>query len=44
MIITLKIDDIRSRGDRPWVLEKIARFLDEQDPDARIDLKLQVIR
>ena len=45
MIITLKIEDIRPREiDKQWLLNRIERFLDDQDPDARVNLKLEVIR
>jgi hypothetical protein len=44
MIITLKIEDIRPRDHQAMILGEVERFLDRQDPDARVDLKLEVVR
>jgi hypothetical protein len=42
VVIALKIEDIRPRDDKAFVLGQVERFLDQRDPDARVDLKLKV--
>jgi hypothetical protein len=42
MIRTLKIEDINSRDDTDYVLNKIREFLNSCDPSDRPDLKISV--
>jgi hypothetical protein len=40
MIVTLKIDDIRPRDDQRAVIQMIVEYLDNCDPDDRVDLRI----
>jgi hypothetical protein len=44
MIVTLKIRDVDPDKDREWLVCRVAEFLDQLDPGARVDLKVETLR
>jgi hypothetical protein len=43
VIVTLKIDDIKPRADLEFVIHRLERFFNDQPPEVRIDLRLEVL-